>query len=143
MLPGDLDVIVRRFGHEELARDLHLGRLSREVAQEATFLLDQKELGQLLGLGLQNLDPFLEFGDEVVKLHGAGNAEVEICRRRGNGEGNAEWTKGIINETKNNNNQTGKTERERDERASERRSLIYKIEKWKHSVIIPLVFPWR
>lgn len=69
---------MRRFGHEELPGDLHLSRLSGEVAKEATLLLDEEELGQLLGLGLQDLDPLLQLGDQVVELHGAGDAEVKI-----------------------------------------------------------------
>lgn len=77
-LPGDLYVIVCRFGHEEFPRDLHLGRLSREVAEEAALLLDEEELGQLLGLGLQDLDPLLELGDQIVELHGARHAEVKV-----------------------------------------------------------------
>lgn len=58
-LPRDLDVIVCWFGHEELPGDLHLSRLRREVAEEATLLLNEEELRQLLGLGFQDLDPFL------------------------------------------------------------------------------------
>lgn len=77
-LPCNLDVIVRGFGHEEFAGDLHLGRLRGEVAEEAAFLLDQEELGQLLGLGLQDFDPLFQLGDQVVKLHGAGHAEVKV-----------------------------------------------------------------
>lgn len=77
-LPCDLDVIVCRFGHEEFPGDLHLGRLCREVAEEATLLLNEEELGQLLGLGLQDLDPLLQLGDQIVKLHGAWHAEVKV-----------------------------------------------------------------
>lgn len=58
-LPCDLDVVVRWFGHEELSWNLHFGRLCREVAEEPTLLLDEEELWQLLGLGLQNLNPLL------------------------------------------------------------------------------------
>lgn len=72
---------MRRFGHEELPRNLHLGRLRREVAEEAALLLDEEELGQLLGLGLQDLDPLLQLGDQIVELHGARHAEVEIWKR--------------------------------------------------------------
>lgn len=85
-LPGDLDVVVRRFGHEEFPGDLHLGGLCREVAEEAALLLDEEELGQLLGLGLQDLDPLLELGDEVVKFHGARDAEVKVCSGRRGGK---------------------------------------------------------
>lgn len=82
-LPCDLDVIVRRFGHEELPGDLHLGCLRRKVAEEATLLLNEEELGQLLGLGLQDLDPLLQLGDQIVKLHGARHAEVKVwCGRK-------------------------------------------------------------
>lgn len=77
-LPCDLDVIVRRLGHEEFPGDFHLGCLRREVAEEATLLLDEEELGQLLGLGLQYLDPLLQLGDQIVKLHGARHAEVKV-----------------------------------------------------------------
>lgn len=44
-LPCNLDVIVCRFGHEEFPWDLHLGRLSRKIAKEATFFLNEEELG--------------------------------------------------------------------------------------------------
>lgn len=64
--PRNLDVVVRWFGHEELSWDLHFSRLRREVAEEATLLLDEEELGQLLGLGLQNLNPLLQLGNQVV-----------------------------------------------------------------------------
>lgn len=70
---------MRRFGHEEFPRDLHLSCLRREVAEEATLLLDEEELGQLLGLGLQDLDPLLQLGDQIVELHGAWHAEVKVC----------------------------------------------------------------
>lgn len=76
---GDLDVVVCGLGHEEFTRDLHLSGLGGEVTEEATLLLDQEELGQLLGLGLQDLDPLLELRDEVVELHGARHAEVKVC----------------------------------------------------------------
>lgn len=69
---------MRWFGHEELSRDLHLSRLCREVAEEATLLLDEEELRQLLGLGLQNLNPLLQLGDQIVQLHGAWHAEVKV-----------------------------------------------------------------
>lgn len=78
-LPGNLDVVVRRFGHQEFTRDLHFSGLGREIAQEATLLLDQEEFGKLLGLSLQNLNPLLQFGDKVVKLHGAWHTEVKVC----------------------------------------------------------------
>ena len=84
-IPGDFDVVVRGLGHEELPRDLHLGRLRREVAEEAALLLDEEELGQLLGLGLQDLDPLLQLGDQVVQLHGARHDEVKVCGRREGG----------------------------------------------------------
>lgn len=77
-LPCNLDVVMRWFGHEELSWDLHLSRLCREVAEEATLLLDEEELGQLLGLGLQNLNPLLQLGNQIVKLHGAWHTEVEV-----------------------------------------------------------------
>lgn len=77
-IPGDLDVVVCRFRHEELPRDLHLGCLRGEVAEEAAFLFDEEELGQLLGFGLQDLDPLLQLGDQIVKLHGARHAEVKV-----------------------------------------------------------------
>ena len=77
-LPCDLDVIVRWFGHKELPGYLHLSRLRREVAEEATLLLDEEELRQLLGLGLQDLDPLLQLGDQVVELHRARHAEVKV-----------------------------------------------------------------
>lgn len=79
--PCDLDVVVGGFGHQELARDLHLGRLRREVAQEATLFLNEEELGQLLRLCLQDLYPLLQLGDQIVELHGAGHAEVKVWRR--------------------------------------------------------------
>lgn len=72
---------MRRFGHKEFPGNLHLGGLRREVAEEATLLLDEEELGQLLGLGLQDLDPLLQLGDQIVELHGAWHAEVEIWKR--------------------------------------------------------------
>lgn len=65
-LPCNLDVVVGWFGHEELSWDLHFSRLCREVAEEATLLLDEEELWQLLGLGLQNLNPLLELGNQIV-----------------------------------------------------------------------------
>ena len=67
-----------RFGHEEFPRNLHFGRLCREVAEEATLLLNEEELGQLLGLGLQDLDPLLQLGDQIVELHGARHTEVKV-----------------------------------------------------------------
>ena len=76
---GDLDVVVCGLGHEKFPRDLHLSGLGGEVAEEATLLLDQEELGQLLGLGLQDLDRLLQLGDEVVELHGARHVEVKVC----------------------------------------------------------------
>ena len=86
-VPGDLDVVVRGLGHEELPGDLHLGRLCREVAEEAALLLDEEELGQLLCLGLKDLDPLLQLGDQVVQLHGARHDEVKVCgAERGGGE---------------------------------------------------------
>lgn len=78
LLPCNLDVVMRWFGHEELSWDLHLSRLCREVAEEATLLLDEEELGQLLGLGLQNLNPLLQLGNQIVELHGAWHTEVEV-----------------------------------------------------------------
>lgn len=80
-LPGYLDVIMRRFGHEELPWDLHLRCLCGEVAEEAALLLDEEELGQLLGFSFQDFDPLLEFGDEIVELHGAWHAEVKVWSR--------------------------------------------------------------
>lgn len=77
-LPRNLDVIMSRFGHEELPWNLHLGRLCREVAEEATLLLDEEELGQLFGLGLQDLDPLLQLGNQIVKLHRAWHTEVKV-----------------------------------------------------------------
>ncbi len=68
-LPCDFDVIVCWFGHEEFPRDLHLCCLGGKVAEKATLLLNEEELGQLLGLGLQYLDPLLKLGDQVMKLH--------------------------------------------------------------------------
>lgn len=68
-LPCNLDVIVCWFGHEEFPRNLHLSRLGREVAEEATLLLNKEELRKLLCLGLKNLDPFLQLGDQIVELH--------------------------------------------------------------------------
>lgn len=70
------------FGHQELARDLHLGRLCRKVAEEATLFLNEEELGQLLRLCLQDLYPLLQLGDQIVELHGARHAEVKVWRRR-------------------------------------------------------------
>lgn len=70
---------MRGFGHEEFPGDLHLSCLRREVAKEAAFLLNEEELGQLLGLGLQDLDPLFQLGDQIVKLHGARHTEVKVC----------------------------------------------------------------
>lgn len=69
---------MRRFGHEELPGDLHLGSLCREVAEETAFLFNEEKFGQLLCLSLQNLNPLFQLGDEIMKLHGAWNAEVEV-----------------------------------------------------------------
>ena len=72
-----------RFGHEEFSGDLNLSCLCREVAEEAAFLLNEEKLGQLLGLGLQDLDPLFQLGDQIVKLHGAWHTEVKVwCGRR-------------------------------------------------------------
>lgn len=77
-LPGNFYVVVRRLGHEEFPGDLHLCCLCREVAEEAAFLFDEEKLGQLFRLGLQDLDPLLEFGDQIVKFHGARHTKVKV-----------------------------------------------------------------
>ena len=60
--------VVTDLGQQELAGDVDLCGAEREVAEEATPLLDEERLGQQLDLRLQNLDPLLQFVDEVVEL---------------------------------------------------------------------------
>lgn len=61
-------------GQKKLPRQLHLRGAEREVAEETALLLNQERLGQRLGLGLQDLDPFLQLADQVVQLVRAGDA---------------------------------------------------------------------
>lgn len=74
----DADVVVGVLGQQELPGQLHLGRGAREVGEEATLLLNKEGCGQGLGLGLQDLDPLLQFLNEILQLHGTRHAEVEI-----------------------------------------------------------------
>lgn len=69
---------MRWFGHEKLSGNLHFCCLGREVAQEATFFLDEEELGELLRLGLEDFDPLLQLGNEIVEFHGARHTEVKV-----------------------------------------------------------------
>lgn len=78
--PSDLDIVMCWLRHQEFPRDLHLSRLSREIAQEPTFFFYEEEFGKLLGFGLKDFDPLFQFRDQIVKLHGSWDTEVKICR---------------------------------------------------------------
>ena len=48
-----------------------------EIAEELALLLNKERLGKWFGLLLQDLDPLLQFLDQVVKLGGSRDAEVK------------------------------------------------------------------
>lgn len=71
---------MRWLGHQKLPRDLYFSCLSREIAQEPTFFFYEEEFGKLLGFSLEDFDPLFQFRDQIMKLHGSWDTEVEICR---------------------------------------------------------------
>ena len=75
--PLDVDLVVGVLGKEELPGQFHLGCLAAEITEELALLLNEERLREWFGLLLQDLDPLLQFLDQVMKLGGSRDAEVK------------------------------------------------------------------